>query len=200
MPDSAEGTNEHLRIGGQDQILMYNRESDDATLPDLSPQGVASSQALPTDAWECFEYHLGTDGSIETWLNSIAIAGLTTEGNPNEAGWTRSAIIPKITGVYFGWESYGSDANTFWYDDIAVSSSRVGCSLSGSSPSSVPTTTVTTSVKISTATSAVNASTTALAGTVPLYGQCGGMNWTGGTICMSGTCQANGAYYSQCLP
>jgi hypothetical protein len=114
MPDSAQGTNKHLRIGGQDQILMYNRESDDATLPDLSPQGVASSQALPTGAWECFEYHLGTDGSIETWLNSNAIAGLTTKGNSNAAGWTRSTLIPKITGVYFGWESYGGDVNTFW--------------------------------------------------------------------------------------
>jgi hypothetical protein len=190
---------------------MYNRESDDATLPDLSPQGVATSQALPTNAWECFEYHLGTDGSIETWLNSNAIAGLTTKGNLNDAGWTRSTIIPKITGVYFGWESYGGDANTFWYDDIAVSSSRIGCSLSGSSPSSVPAssttasstapaTTMTTSMKMSATTSAVSTSTTAMAGTVPLYGQCGGMNWTGGTVCASGTCTVYGAYYSQCVP
>lgn len=35
-PDPAQGTNKHLRIGGQSKILMYNRESDDATLPDLS--------------------------------------------------------------------------------------------------------------------------------------------------------------------
>jgi hypothetical protein len=215
MPDSAQGTNKHLRIGGQDQILMYNRETDDATLPDLSPQGVATSEALPTDSWECFEYHLGTDGSIETWLNSNAIAGLTTSGNVNAAGWSASTIIPNITGVYFGWESYGSDVNTFWYDDVAVSSSRVGCSVSGTTPSStsaasVPAssapastaspTTIITSVKVSTTTSAATTSTTAVVGTVPLYGQCGGMNWTGGTVCASGTCQANGAYYSQCLP
>jgi hypothetical protein len=32
------------------------------------------------------------------------------------------------------------------------------------------------------------------------YGQCGGIGWTGCTSCASGsTCQANGAYYSQCL-
>jgi Fungal cellulose binding domain len=203
MPDSAEGTDEHLRIGGQDEILMYNRESDDATLPDMSPQGVATSEALPTEDWECLEYHLGTDGSIETWLNSDAIAGLTTAGNPNDSGWTSSSIIPKITGVYFGWESYGGDANTFWYDDVAISSSRVGCSVTGVSSSSVsgsstaPATTMTTSV--STTTSAVSTTTSAV-GTVPLYGQCGGIGWTGGTVCESGTCQANGDYYSQCLP
>ncbi len=131
MPDSAQGAKKHLRIGGQSKILMYNHESDDATLPDLSPQGIAASTALPAGSWQCFEYHLGTDGTIETWLNGDVITGLTIkEGVPNEnaAQWQRGSIRPQITGIYFGWESYGGDTNTFWYDDIAVDSSRVGCS------------------------------------------------------------------------
>jgi len=130
MPDSAQGSKKHLRIGGQSKILMYNRESDDATLPDLSPQGIATSAALPTGSWQCFEYHLGPDGTIETWLNGNAVAGLTSKpgvANANAAQWQRSSIKPKVTAIYFGWESYGGDANTFWYDDISVSSTRVGC-------------------------------------------------------------------------
>jgi hypothetical protein len=130
MPDSAQGAKKHLRIGGQSKILMYNRETDDATLPDLSPQGIAASTALPANQWRCFEYHLGADGSIETWLNGTAIAGLTVKpgvSNPNAAQWQRSSSKPKVTGIYFGWESYGGDTNTFWYDDISVSSARVGC-------------------------------------------------------------------------
>ena len=127
MPDSAQGAKKHLRIGGQSKILMYNRESDDATLPDLSPNGIAASKALPTGSWQCFEYHLGADGSIETWLNGEAIAGLNTKNNVNAAQWTRSSIKPKITGVYFGWESYGGDTNTIWYDDIVIGSTRAGC-------------------------------------------------------------------------
>ncbi|KAH8812208.1 hypothetical protein F5884DRAFT_728982 [Xylogone sp. PMI_703] len=203
MPDTAEGSNKHLRIGGQSQILMYNREVDDATLPDLSPQGIASSEPLPTGTWQCFEYHLGTDGSIETWLNSDAIPGLTTANNPNAQGWTRSSIIPKITGVYFGWESYGGDSNTFWYDDVAIGSTRVGCGSSSSSGTTSsatgrPTTT-TTSGGITTTTRPVT-TTTPVGGTVPLYGQCGGIGWTGGTVCASGTCKVSNPYYSQCLP
>ncbi len=42
MPDSAQGFKKHLRIGGQDKILTYNRESDDAVLPDLSSQGITN--------------------------------------------------------------------------------------------------------------------------------------------------------------
>jgi hypothetical protein len=128
MTDGAQASGKHLRIGGQSQILMYNRESDDATLPDLSPTGIAASKALPTGSWQCFEYHLGADGTIETWLNSDAIPGLTTaKSNSNAAQWNRSSYKPKVTGIYFGWESYGGDTNTFWYDDVSVSSTRVGC-------------------------------------------------------------------------
>ncbi|KAK7739820.1 hypothetical protein SLS62_011209 [Diatrype stigma] len=130
MPDSAQGANKHLRIGGQSKILMYNHESDDATLPDLSPQGIAVSKALATDTWQCFEYHLGADGTIETWLDGEAIEGLTVKAgvpNDNAAQWQRGSIKPAITGVYFGWESYGGDTNTFWYDDIVVDSTRPGC-------------------------------------------------------------------------
>ena len=131
MPDSAQGQKKHLRIGGQSKILMYNRESDDATLPDLSPQGIATSAKLATNTWQCFEYHLGPDGSVETWLNGAVVAGLTSKpgvSNPNAAQWQRSSIKPKVTGIYFGWESYGGDTNTFWYDDIAVGSNRSGWS------------------------------------------------------------------------
>ncbi|TFK40959.1 glycoside hydrolase family 3 protein [Crucibulum laeve] len=35
----------------------------------------------------------------------------------------------------------------------------------------------------------------------PLYGQCGGIGWSGGTTCVSGaTCTKLNDYYSQCLP
>lgn len=104
MPDSSQGANKHLRIGGQSKILMYNRESDDATLPDLSPQGIAASTALPTGTWQCFEYHLGTDGTVETWLNGNVIDGLTVKPgatNSNAAQWQRSSGRPKITAIYF---------------------------------------------------------------------------------------------------
>jgi len=37
-------------------------------------------------------------------------------------------------------------------------------------------------------------------GTVPEWGQCGGIGWTGGTVCVAPyTCKVGNAYYSQCL-
>ncbi|KAF6759813.1 endoglucanase B [Ephemerocybe angulata] len=39
-----------------------------------------------------------------------------------------------------------------------------------------------------------------VAGSVQLYGQCGGIGYTGSTTCASGTCKRFQDYYSQCLP
>ncbi|KAI9162845.1 putative pectin lyase C [Paramyrothecium foliicola] len=36
-------------------------------------------------------------------------------------------------------------------------------------------------------------------GTVPLYGQCGGQGWTGGTVCAKGKCVKANDWYSQCV-
>ena len=184
MPDAAEGVNQHLRFGGMSEIMMWNRQDNDATLPDLSPQGIATSANLPAGSWQCLEYHLGTDGTIETWINGAAVAGLNVGpgiSNANANGWTRSKFVPKISGVYFGWESYGSATNTFWYDDVAIAGSRVGCSAGGSpggSPTSRPTstskattlstsTTVPTTISVRTTTAAPTTSSCVS----PKYGQ-----------------------------
>ncbi|KAH6720867.1 putative endo-beta-1,4-glucanase D [Leptodontidium sp. MPI-SDFR-AT-0119] len=72
------------------------------------------------------------------------------------------------------------------------------CGAGGSSPTTTPATTPTTLATTSTSKAAT--SSAASGGTVPLYGQCGGLDWKGATVCASGTCKANGIYYSQCLP
>jgi len=226
MPDSGLGAGKHLRFGGMDQILLYNRESDDATLPDLSPNGIATSTGFTAGAWQCLEYHLSPTGTIETWLNSNAVSGLTfnpASPGANQNGW-KSSYKPDISGVYFGWESYGSVANTFWFDDIAISGSRVGCGSSGtgsaptstksSAPTSAaptsaaPTTAAPTTTKATTSTKAPTTLSTSVATsaapssgpTAPKYGQCGGQGWTGATVCAAGsTCKVSNQYYSQCL-
>ncbi|KAL2060776.1 hypothetical protein VTL71DRAFT_9418 [Oculimacula yallundae] len=77
------------------------------------------------------------------------------------------------------------------------------CGAGGGSPSNPPATTPTTLVTSKSATSTKASATTTSApsgGTVPLYGQCGGLDWKGATVCASGTCKASGPYYSQCSP
>ncbi|KAI0466107.1 family 61 glycoside hydrolase [Xylaria cf. heliscus] len=81
---------------------------------------------------------------------------------------------------------------------------------SGSNPGST-TTAVTTSTKSSTSstksTTLTTKTTTTATSPTPttgsgaaLYGQCGGINWSGPTTCAQGTCTVLNDYYSQCIP
>ncbi|KAJ3114680.1 hypothetical protein HK100_001581 [Physocladia obscura] len=55
------------------------------------------------------------------------------------------------------------------------------------------TTTVQTTIATSTSTGTASKACSAK------YGQCGGLNWTGATCCVSSSCSVTNPYYSQCL-
>jgi len=134
--NDANAGNTDLRFGGQDGALMWNRQSDDQTLPDQSPTGVAQSAALPVNTWQCVELQVnGSTGAVTTWLNGTEIAGLSENGSTPVANVSDQWLSgngeqwrPSLTDLKFGWESYGGGGNdTLWFDDIALSSARIGC-------------------------------------------------------------------------
>ena len=100
-----------LRMGGQSQILMYNRESDDATLPALSPAGIALSVAPAAGQWTCIEFLIDqAQGHITTWVDDLEVPGLRIDAEPtpdidqqwaNKPDWK-----PQLADIKFGWESY----------------------------------------------------------------------------------------------
>jgi hypothetical protein len=130
MKDQADGGKD-VRMGGQDAVLIYNRQSDDATLPTLSPTGVADSLAPAVDAWTCIELHVDeTAGTIETWVDGKQVAGLTENGTPVadiSTQWLSRAWKPSLADFRLGWESYAGQTMTLWFDDVALASQRIGC-------------------------------------------------------------------------
>jgi hypothetical protein len=129
IPSDAD---KHLRMGGQNAVLMWNRESDDATLPAMSPAGVGQSLALPVDTWTCIELELdGTNGNVTTWVDGAPVAGLAVDGTPtpdiDEQWLVKPDFTPNPADIAFGWESYGGDAMTLFIDDVAIGTERIGC-------------------------------------------------------------------------
>ena len=130
LKDAVEGKD--LRLGGQNQVMIWNRESDDATLPELSPTGTALSVSPPALAWRCVEFHIDeTDGQMQTWIDGVDVAGLHQDGVPtpdidkqwlNKSGWK-----PDVTDLKLGWESYAGQEMTLWFDDVAIGATRIGC-------------------------------------------------------------------------
>lgn len=131
MRDANDG-NRDLRMGGQNGALQWNRASDDATLPEQSPAGVALSVPLPTNRWTCVEFLVdGTQGRLQTWVDGAVVTGLVADGTPThdiDSQWlNRANWRPNLTDLRLGWESYGEGADTLWYDDVAMGASRIGC-------------------------------------------------------------------------
>ncbi|GAA1040286.1 cellulose-binding domain-containing protein [Virgisporangium ochraceum] len=131
MRDAADNGRD-LRIGGQNGALQWNRESDDATLPEQSPTGVSLSRPLATGTWTCVEYRVdGSAGQIQTWVGGALVEGLVVDGTPTrdiDSQWLgRANWRPTLTDLRLGWESYGNDADTLWFDDIALGATRIGC-------------------------------------------------------------------------
>jgi hypothetical protein len=121
-----------LRLGGQKQVVIWNRESDDATLPELSPTGVMASTALPPGEWHCLEWSIdGQMRTLQTWLDDRPIIGLTVDAQPTpdvDTQWLRKPDWqPQLIDIRLGWESYGNDSNTLWFDDFAIGMSRLHC-------------------------------------------------------------------------
>ncbi|THV23467.1 cellulose binding domain-containing protein [Glycomyces paridis] len=128
--EDANDNNTDLRMGGQNGALQWNRESDDATLPAQSPAGVALSEPLPVAEWTCVEFQI--DGSaLSTWVDGDLVEGLVVDGTATQdvdAQWkSKAGWSPDLLDLRLGWESYGNDADTLWYDDVAFGTERIGC-------------------------------------------------------------------------
>lgn len=131
MRDTADANSE-LRMGGQGGILMWNRKSDDATLPELSPVGISMSRAIPALTWTCIEFRIdGGAGTMSTWVDGQAVAGLEVDATATadvDRRWLqRGNWRPALADFKLGWEQYSNVANTLWFDDIALHTSRIGC-------------------------------------------------------------------------
>lgn len=130
MHDAQSDTD--LRMGGQSGILMWNRESDDATLPELSPTGIAMSVSPPAESWLCIELYLdGAGGGLQTYVDGTLVPGLVVDDVATadvDGQWLRPGPWSvAVTDLRLGWESYGDQGMSLWFDDLVVASQRPGC-------------------------------------------------------------------------
>jgi len=142
-----------------------------------------------------------SDGSSYTiWenqrVNEPSIIGTTTF---NQYISVRSS--PRTSGTvtvenhFQAWAGLGMDLGSLNYQVIAVE----GWGGSGSSKQTVSSGTAASSPPPPSPTPSGGGGGATGGSCSALYGQCGGIGWTGAKCCSSGTCQEANSYYSQCL-
>jgi endo-1,4-beta-xylanase len=108
----------------------------------------------------------------------------------------RTSGTVTVANHFNAWAAVGLNLGTMNFQVIAVES----WSGSGSASQSVTNTgSGSTTGGTTTTTSSGTTSTGSSGSCSALYGQCGGIGWTGHTCCSTGSCQYGNAYYSQCL-
>jgi acetylxylan esterase len=150
---------------------------------------------------------------IKEWAAVLGLPStpVTTEDNYPESNWTTWIYGSTFQATSAGGVTHDIQTNETvvlsWFD---LTCSGTGCysrtgggisvsSVSTTSTKSVTGSTSTSKATITTITSTV-ASTTPPGATQVHYGQCGGIGYTGPTVCVAGTtCTYSNAYYSQCL-
>ena len=73
----------------------------------------------------------GAHRTLQTWVDGILVPGLVVDATPIpdvDATWLmNTSWVPQLIDARFGWESYGGQAETLWFDDVVIAASRVGC-------------------------------------------------------------------------
>ncbi|KAI0795876.1 acetyl xylan esterase [Abortiporus biennis] len=154
--------------------------------------GTADTTLYPQNFWE----------DIKQWTNVFGVSQTPTSNTTNDPlrGYSRASFGPNVQailaqGVGHTVPEQANDVLT-WFG------------LSNLAPGPQPTTVPPTSVPPTSVPPTTVPPTTVPPTTVPLpsgtpvahWGQCGGIGWTGSTVCASGfTCTKLNDYYSQCL-
>lgn len=149
-----------LRLGGQQSVLDWNRESDDATAPSMSSAGIAKSVTIPPRQWTCVEFKIDSaNGYLQAWVNGSEVEGMRVDGvdtpDVDQVWHTRANWQPRLVDFRLGWESYGGDdiTHNIWFDDVALATQRIGCSASNpTTPTATPRPTNTTTPAVGTLT------------------------------------------------
>ncbi|KAK6537120.1 hypothetical protein TWF694_011319 [Orbilia ellipsospora] len=151
--------------------------------------------------WSCGSAYGSGACLKKSGSGSYAIAVTTISSAPS--GWQISTMPNDLATAFPSTKSFTiPPIPTTFYPGLQPFSSLLNLNGPGGATTSPKTTTKTTTTASATKTTTATTKTTTASTscTVALYGQCGGVTYTGCKVCASGsTCQYSNDYYSQCL-
>jgi hypothetical protein len=113
--------------GNATNVLMWQTD-DGNILPNKNSAGGAESTYAAATGFTCVEFHTSAASkAIETWVNGTAVVGLTSPPTPaNGTQWMAPSPF-NVNALGLGWIVFSGEKLTIWFDDVALSTSRIGC-------------------------------------------------------------------------
>ena len=125
LPGSSTPT--FVRYGAQFGTLMANYFGSDAFQH--------SKTNWPHDRWACFEWQYdGAHNTQKLWLDGKSIDDMTVNGHSTDCCPSTVWTAPPYSQFALGWEIYsqaqpGGSMFNVWYDEVALDTERIGCTL-----------------------------------------------------------------------
>lgn len=117
---------DEVRIGGQAGMLHANLSHGDGLSP--SPWSMPCTLCTPpppNDEWVCIRgYFDVANERVQAWMGETEFVNATMASDWHAMASTYPESLERIG---FGWEAYGSVANTVYYDDIAIGYAPIDC-------------------------------------------------------------------------
>jgi hypothetical protein len=118
---SSPGQGNDLRLGEDDQMLMYTVMGDaHGALSNANyySDGMLPGVQLAPGVWTCLEVLLDSKSpEIDVWVGGAEVPDLHHTDFP----------VDDYDRLQFGFEKYAGPAMDIWYDDIAIGTERIGC-------------------------------------------------------------------------
>lgn len=129
LRDGVGSANKEIRFGEIKGVIGTNEVPTDDISPLMDQWG--KGPLIEKGKWVCLEVaflgdlpynelHAWADGEL---VHEVTAADQWQNGSLSVPNWMEGRFIELV----FGWHSFSSAANTVWFDDIVVSTERVGC-------------------------------------------------------------------------
>ncbi len=127
----SSGQGKEIRIGEIKGALGVNEYGNDDIVPKYEYwYGQIETPRINANTWHCVETAFLNDGpkpELKTWLDDILVTHIDDQTDFKNGAAIEKWLDDRFGQVNFGWANYGTYDTEIYFDDIVVSTERVGC-------------------------------------------------------------------------
>ena len=131
ISDGDQYNEQEIRIGEMKGAIGVNESISD----DLYPKyeywwGKTETTRMQADTWYCVEAgfdNTGDSSSQKIWIDDELVADIDSADDFNNGAIASQWLTDRFNRIDIGWASWNTYANTLYFDDIVVSTERIGC-------------------------------------------------------------------------